>query len=441
LEEENFVFVGELTMKILVVGSGGREHTLVWKLASSPMVKKLFAAPGNAGMAEQAECVDIKVEDLSGLADFAQKNTIDLTVVGPELPLTLGIVDEFEKRNLKILGPSKLAAEIEGSKVFAKQFMKKYHIPTASFKIFDQPEAASDFVKSSPMPLVIKADGLAAGKGAIIVEDTQSALATIKKIMVDKVFGEAGSRIVVEDFLEGEELTVLAFTDGETTVPMLSSQDHKKIFDGDSGPNTGGMGAYAPATVADEKMIKRIFDEVLEPTVSGMKMEGRTFKGILYAGMMMTELGPKVMEFNCRFGDPEAQVILPLLKSDLAEIFLSMIDGELSLQEVEWSDDFAVCVVLASAGYPGKYEKGKKIFGLAKARLTKEVLIFHAGTRKEKDRIFTNGGRVLGITATDKSMEKAIEKAYAAADKIEFEGMQYRKDIGHKALPGKKRIW
>jgi phosphoribosylamine--glycine ligase len=428
-------------MKILVVGSGGREHTLVWKLALSPIVKKLFAAPGNAGMAEQAECVDIKVEDLSNLADFAQRNSIDLTVVGPELPLTLGIVDEFEKRGLKILGPSKLAAEIEGSKVFAKQFMKKYHIPTASFKIFDKAEEASDFVKLSPMPLVIKADGLAAGKGAVIVEDIQSALATIKKIMVDKAFGEAGSRIVVEDFLEGEELTVLAFTDGETTVPMLSSQDHKKIFDGDSGPNTGGMGAYAPATIADDKMMKRIFDEVLEPTVSGMKREGRTFKGILYAGLMITELGPKVMEFNCRFGDPETQVILPMLKSDLAEIFMSMIDGELSLQEVEWSDDFAVCVVLASAGYPGKYEKGKKIFGLAKARLMKEVLIFHAGTRKERDRIFTNGGRVLGVTAMDKSMEKAIEKAYAAADKIEFEGVQYRKDIGHKALPGRKRLW
>jgi phosphoribosylamine--glycine ligase len=289
--------------------------------------------------------------------------------------------------------------------------------------------------------LVIKADGLAAGKGAVIVEDTQSALSTIKRIMVDKVFDEAGSRIVVEDFLEGDELTVLAFTDGETTVPMLSSQDHKKIFDGDRGPNTGGMGAYAPTTIADDKMMKRIFDEVLEPTVSGMKSEERTFKGILYAGLMITELGPKVMEFNCRFGDPETQVILPLLKSDLAEIFLSMIDGELSLQEVEWSDDFAVCVVLASAGYPGKYEKGKKIFGLAKARLTKEVLIFHAGTRGERDKIYTNGGRVLGVTATDKSMEKAIEKAYAAADKIEFEGVQYRKDIGHRALPGRKRLW
>lgn len=428
-------------MRMLIVGGGGREHALVWKLRSSPLVKKLFAVPGNAGMAQAAQCVDISAENLTGLADFAQRNSIDLTVVGPELPLTRGIVDEFEKRNLKILGPSKAAAEIEGSKVFAKQFMKKYHIPTASFKIFESPDEASDFVKSSEMPLVIKADGLAAGKGAVVVEDTASALSTIKKMMVDKIFGEAGSRVVVEDFLEGEEVTVLAFTDGESTVPMLSSQDHKKIFDQDRGPNTGGMGAYAPAAIADDKMIKRVSDEILEPAVEGLKREERAFKGILYAGLMITELGPKVMEFNCRFGDPETQVILPLLKSDLAEIFFSIVDGELSLQEVEWADDFAVCVVLASAGYPGKYEKGKEIFGLSKARLMEDVVIFHAGTRGRGDRVFTNGGRVLGVTATDKSMENAIQKAYSAVSKIEFEGVQYRKDIGHRAFPGKKRVW
>ena len=428
-------------MRILVVGGGGREHTLVWKLASSPLVDKLFAAPGNAGMAELAECVDIKVEDLTRLADFAQKNSVDLTVVGPELPLTLGIVDEFEKRNLKILGPTKLAAEIEGSKVFAKEFMKKYHIPTASFKIFDNPEEASNFVRSSDLPLVIKADGLAAGKGAVIVESTSSALSTIKKIMVDKIFGEAGSRIVVEDFLEGEEVTVLAFTDGETIFPMSSSQDHKKIFEGNRGPNTGGMGAYAPTTMVEDRMMWRIHNEILEPAVNGLKREGKTFKGILYAGLMITDIGPKVMEFNCRFGDPETQVILPLLKSDLAEIFLSIVDGELSLQEVEWNDNFAVCVVLASAGYPGKYEKDKEIRGLNRAKQTEDVLIFHAGTKKQKGGIFTNGGRVLGVTATDKSMEKAIQKAYSAVDKIEFEGMQYRKDIGNRAIRVKKRLW
>ncbi len=427
-------------MKILVVGGGGREHTLVWKLASSPLVDKVFAAPGNAGIAELAECVDIRVDHLTRLADFAQRNSVDLTVVGPEVPLTLGIVDEFEKRGLKILGPNRSAAEIEGSKVFAKQFMKKHHIPTASFKIFDKPEEASDFIRSSEMPLVIKADGLAAGKGAIIVEDTRSALSTIQKIMVDKIFGGAGSRVVVEDFLEGEELTVLAFTDGKSVFPMLLSQDHKKIFDGDRGPNTGGMGAYAPTTVADDRMMKRIYDEVLEPTVAGLEREGRTFKGILYAGLILTEMGPKVMEFNCRFGDPETQVILPLLKTDLAEIFSSIIDGELSLQDVEWSDNFAVCIVLASAGYPGKYEKDKEISGLRKAKQMEDVLIFHAGTRRQKDRVFTSGGRVLGVTATDQSMDDAIHKAYSAAKKIEFEGMQYRKDIGHRATGAKKRF-
>lgn len=428
-------------MRILVVGGGGREHTLVWKLASSPLVDKLFAAPGNAGMAELAECIDIKVEDLGRLADFAEKNSVNLTVVGPELPLTLGIVDEFERRDLKILGPTKSAAEIEGSKVFAKEFMKKYHIPTASFKIFDNPDQASDFVRSSDLPLVIKADGLAAGKGAVIVEDVSSALSTIRKMMVEKTFGQAGSRVVVEDFLKGEEITILAFTDGQTISPTVSSQDHKKIFDGDRGPNTGGMGAYAPTIIVDDRMMRRIYDEILEPTVAGLAKEGRTFRGILYAGLMITDRGPKVMEFNCRFGDPETQVILPILRSDLAEIFLSMVDGELSLQEVEWNDNFAVCVVLASAGYPGKYERDKEISGLNRAKQMEDVLIFQAGTKKLGGRTFTNGGRVLGVTTTDKRMEKTIQKAYSAVDKIEFEGMQYRKDIGQRAIRVKKRLW
>ncbi len=428
-------------MKIMVIGSGGREHAMVWKLSLSPLIDKLYAAPGNAGMADLAECVDIKANDLTRLADFAQNNSIDLTVVGPELPLTLGIVDEFEKRKLKILGPTKSAAEIEGSKVFAKEFMQKYHIPTASFKVFDNPNQASDFVKSSELPLVIKADGLAAGKGVVVVEDEPLALSTIQKMMVEKVFGDAGSRIVVEDFLEGEEITILAFTDGETILPMLSSQDHKRIFDGDRGPNTGGMGAYAPTTIVDDRMMKTISEEILEPTLAGLKKEGRLFKGILYAGLMLTERGPKVMEFNCRFGDPETQVILPLLKSDLAEIFLSIVDGELSLEDVEWDDRFAVCVVVASGGYPEKYEGDKEIFGLSKARLMEDVLVFHAGTKRQKDRIFTNGGRVLGVTAIDSGMENAIQKAYMAIDKIRMDGMQYRKDIGHKATWVKKAPW
>ena len=419
-------------MKILVVGSGGREHALVWKLHSSPLVKKICAAPGNGGISKLAECVQIASEDLVGLADFAEKNSIDLTVVGPELPLTLGIVDEFEKRNLGIFGPTKMAAMIEGSKVFAKEFMKKYHIPTASFKVFERPNEAIDFVKSSDMPLVIKADGLAAGKGVLIIEDIKSGISAVQKIMVEKIFKDAGNKVVIEDFLEGEEATILAFTDGKTILSMPSSQDHKKIYDRDRGPNTGGMGAYAPTTIIDDRMTKRIYDEILEPTIVGLKREGKIFKGILYAGLMLTERGPKVMEFNCRFGDPETQVILPLLKSDLAEILMSIVEGDLSFEEVEWRDDFAVCVVLASAGYPDKYEKGKQIFGLDKIGDAEDVFIFHAGTKQERGRLITNGGRVLGVTAVDKNVEKAIRKAYDTVEKIRFDGVQFRRDIGYR---------
>lgn len=425
-------------MKVLVVGSGGREHALVWKLHSSPLVKKIYVAPGNAGISKLAECVQIASEDLAGLAGFAERNSIDLTVVGPELPLTLGIVDEFKKRNLSIFGPTKKAAEIEGSKVFAKEFMKKHHIPTASFRIFDKQDEALDFVKSSDMPLVIKADGLAAGKGAVIIEDVNTGISAIQKIMVEKIFKDAGNRVVVEDFLEGEEATILAFTDGKTILPMPSSQDHKKIYNGNRGPNTGGMGAYAPAPIVDDRKMRRIYDEILEPTIVGMEQEGRTFKGVLYAGLMLTDRGPKVMEFNCRFGDPETQVILPLLKSDLVEIFMSIIEGDLSLQEVEWTDDFAVCVILASAGYPGKYEKGKEIFGLEKAEQVENIVIFHAGTKKIGPRFFTNGGRVLGVTAVDKTVEKAIHKAYVSVDKIKFDGVQFRRDIGYRVRRVKK---
>ena len=424
-------------MKIMVVGSGGREHALVWKLHSSSRVKKMYAAPGNAGISKLAECVEIQSEDLAGLADFAKRNSIDLTVVGPELPLTLGIVDEFEKKDLGVFGPSKAAAMIEGSKAFAKEFMKKYHIPTASFKVFEKPDEAIDFVKSSDMPLVIKADGLAAGKGAFITEDVNSGISAVQKIMVEKTFGDAGNRVVVEDFLEGEEVTILAFADGKTILPMPSSQDHKKIYDGDRGPNTGGMGAYAPAPIVDDRMMKCIYDEILEPTVLGLEREGRPFKGILYAGLVLTARGPKVMEFNCRFGDPETQVVLPLLKSDLAEILMSIVEGELSLEEVEWTEDFAVCVILASAGYPGKYEKGKEIFGLGKAEGAKDVLIFHAGTKKDRQKLLTNGGRVLGVTALGRDVEEAIGKAYGAVEKINFNGVQFRRDIGYRVRRAK----
>ena len=419
-------------MKILIVGGGGREHAIAWKLSQSPLVNKIYAAPGNAGIANLGDCVEISSEDITGLTDFALRNTINLTVVGPELPLTLGIVDEFEKRNLKIFGPKKEAALIEGSKGFAKEFMKKYHIPTASFKIFEQKEEAIDFARSSEFPLVIKTDGLAAGKGAFVVEDLKSAEEVLEKVMGEKIFGEAGNRAVVEDFLTGEEVTVLAFTDGKTILPMVSSQDHKRIYDGDRGPNTGGMGAYSPTLMVNDKMIKKITEEILEPTIFGLNREGRVYKGVLYAGMMITELGPKVIEFNCRFGDPETQVILPLLESDLAEIFFSIVEEELELQDVKWKDGSAVCVVLASGGYPDKYEKGKEIFGLNKVG-NSDIMIFHAGTKKAGDKIVTNGGRVLGVTAFDTTMEGALGKAYSSIDKIKFAGMHYRHDIGYRA--------
>src|SRR3990170_3021556 len=395
-------------MKILVVGSGGREHAIAWKLSQSPLVKKIYACPGNAGIASLGDCIEISAEDIKGLADFAEKNSIDLTVVGPEQPLILG------------------------SKGFAKEFMKRYHIPTASFKIFEQKEEAIDFVRSSEFPLVIKADGLAAGKGAFVVEDLKSAEDAVEKVMVQKIFGEAGSRLVVEDFLTGEEVTILAFTDGRTVLPMVSSQDHKRIYDGDRGPNTGGMGAYAPTLIVNEKIMKKITEEILEPAILGLNKEGRVFKGVLYAGLMITEMGPKVIEFNCRFGDPETQVVLPLLESDLAEIFLSIVEEELDLQDVKWKEGSAVCVVLASGGYPDKYEKGKEIFGLNRVG-NSNVLVFHAGTKKAGNRIVTNGGRVLGVTAFDQTMEGALGKAYSAVDKIRFDGMQYRHDIGYRA--------
>jgi len=419
-------------MKILVVGGGGREHAIAWKLSQSPLVKKIYACPGNAGIASLGDCVEISSEDVKGLADFAEKNLIDLTVVGPEQPLILGIVDEFERRKLKIFGPKKEAALIEGSKGFAKEFMKRYHIPTASVKIFEKKEEALDFIRSSEFPLVIKADGLAAGKGALVVEDLKAAEEAIEKVMVQKVFGEAGNRVVVEDFLTGEEVTILAFTDGKTIVPMVSSQDHKRIYDGDRGPNTGGMGAYAPTLIVNDKMMRKIVEEILEPVIFGLNREGRVFKGVLYAGLMITEIGPKVIEFNCRFGDPETQVVLPLLESDLAEIFLSIVEEELDLQDVKWKEGSAVCVVLASGGYPDKYEKGKEIFGLNKVA-NSNVIVFHAGTKRAGNRILTNGGRVLGIAASDQTMEGALARAYAAVDKIKFDGMQYRHDIGYRA--------
>jgi phosphoribosylamine--glycine ligase len=430
-------------MRVLVVGSGGREHTLVWKLSQSPLVNKIYAAPGNGGISLLAECVDIAVDNFEELADFAQKNNIDLTVVGPELPLVLGIVDLFQEKGLKIFGPTKKAAQIEGSKSFAKEFMRKYHIPTGAFRIFTDKNEAVDFVNSANYPLVIKADGLAAGKGVIIAEDKNSAMDAIEKIMIDKIFAEAGAKLVIEELLVGEEVTILAFTDGKTIIPMVPSRDHKRAYDGDTGPNTGGMGAVAPTTIVNERKMQKIYDEILAPTISGLEMEGCLFKGILYAGLIMNEVGPKVLEYNCRFGDPETQVVLPLLKNDLMEIFLSIIDGDLDLEKIEWEQKFAVCVVLASGGYPDKYEKNIEIFGLNKLEKEKsrDVQIFHAGTRRSVDRFFTTGGRVLGITCLDENMEKAIKRCYAAIEYIKFKGMHFRRDIGYKVSGLKKEFY
>jgi len=420
-------------MKILVVGSGGREHALVWKLKSSPLVRKIYVAPGNAGIAMTAETVNIKADDLNGLARFAEEKKIDLTVVGPELPLTLGIVDEFEKRGLRIFGPSRKASEIEGSKAFAKEFMRKNHIPTASFRIFDNKDDALDFVKTAAYPLFIKASGLAAGKGAIKASDSKDGIRIIEQMMGEKIFGTAGNRVIIEDCLEGRELTVMAFTDGKTIIPMLSSQDHKPVHDGDRGPNTGGMGAYCPTTIVHDQMMKTIREQILEPAVYGLEKEGRLYKGILYAGLMITSVGPKVIEFNCRFGDPETQAVLPLLESDLADIFIAIVDGNLNIIEPVWKKDAAVCVVMASRGYPQKAETGQKINGIRTYRENRAYL-FHAGTRRENNTWYTAGGRVLGVTAVNKDIRAAQKAAYATVGKIKFEGAHYRRDIGWQAL-------
>ncbi|TCK06326.1 phosphoribosylamine--glycine ligase [Phorcysia thermohydrogeniphila] len=420
-------------MKVLVVGSGGREHALAWKLAQSPLVKKVFGAPGNPGIAKIGECVNIPVTDIKALAEFAEKEGIDLTVVGPEAPLVAGIVDEFEKRGLKIFGPTKAAAQLEGSKAFAKEMMRKYGVPTADFRVFDNPEEAKAYIKEKGAPIVVKADGLAAGKGVTVAKTVEEAIEAVEKIMVEKVFGEAGNKVVIEDCLVGEEASYLVVTDGERFIPLATSQDHKQVFDGDKGPNTGGMGAYSPAPVLSPEMEKEVQEKVIKPILKGMREEGHPFKGILYAGLMITEEGPKVLEFNVRFGDPEAQVILRRLKTDLVEVFNSVIDGKL-IDELSWIPETAICVVLASKGYPGKYEKGKEITGIEEAEKLDNVVIFHAGTAVKDGRVVTNGGRVLNVTALGKDIVEARENVYRAIEKVHFDGMHYRKDIGLKAL-------
>jgi phosphoribosylamine--glycine ligase len=421
-------------MKVLVVGSGGREHAVAWKISQSTRVEKVFAAPGNDGFGDIAESVSIKSEDFPRLADFVDKYKIDFTVVGPELPLTLGIVDKFEEWGFKIFGPSKGAAEIEGSKAFAKEFMKKHHIPTGDYKIFTDRNKAIKYLRDRGAPVVIKASGLAAGKGVTVAKDIETAFQAVDHIMVEQIFGKAGTEIVIEEYLEGEEVTILAFTDGKTVLPLLPSQDHKPLLDGDHGPNTGGMGAYAPAPIVGEEMLSRIEGEILKPVVMGLADEGRSYKGVLYAGLIMTGDGPKVIEFNCRFGDPEAQAILPLLNIDLMDVITAVSEGRLEHIELNESNRAAACVVLASKGYPGSYDKGIVIEGLEDVSKLEDVILFHAGTRSEDQKYLTNGGRVLGVTGLGDGLEEAIQTAYSAVEKIQFEGMYYRKDIGAKGL-------
>jgi len=420
-------------IKVLIIGSGGREHAIAWKIKQSPMVREIFIAPGNAGTAKIGNNIDIKAEDLKGLLNFALKEKIDLTIVGPETPLALGIVDLFEKHKLKIFGPSKKAAKIESSKIFAKYFMKKFKIPTANFKVFSNYFEAENYLKKSSFPIVLKADGLAGGKGVIVSTDFEEAKKGLKELMIDKKFGSAGKRVVIEEYLSGQEISAICLTDGFFVLPLLPAQDHKAIFDNDKGPNTGGMGAYAPVPFVNKKLYNEIVEKILKPAVLGMKKIGRLYKGVLYAGLMLTQEGPKVLEFNCRFGDPETQPQMMLLKSDLVDLMFGCIEGNLEKKKLSWHKGYSVCVVLASKGYPGDYEKGFEIKGLER-KLPPNLQIFHAGTKLEGDKVLTQGGRVLGVTSLASSLKLAIKKAYFAIKKIDFENKYFRKDIGAKGL-------
>ena len=419
-------------MRILIIGSGGREHALAWKLSQSPKVEKMYCIPGNPGISALAECVALPIDNNEGLAAFAQAQHIDLTVVGPEVPLANGIVDVFTAKGLRIFGPPQKAAQIESSKAFAKELMKKYNIPTAGFEVFTDAKKAKEYIKEQGAPIVVKADGLAAGKGVIVAMSEKEALEAVDSIMCDQAFGQAGAQVVIEEFLTGEEASLLAFTDGKTIVPMIAAQDHKRVYDGDEGPNTGGMGAYAPAPVITEDVRQKVLKEILEPVIQAMEKEGCPYSGCLYLGLIMTEKGPKVIEFNARFGDPETQVVLPLLDSDLVTVMEACIDKNLEETPVVWKKEAAVCVVLAAGGYPGKYRTGDVISGLEEAHSV-GVQVFHAGTAKQDEQIVTNGGRVLGVTAAADSIMAALEVVYNGITKIQFADMHYRKDIAYKA--------
>lgn len=418
-------------MKVLVVGSGGREHAIIRKLKESKLVSEIYAAPGNGGISADAECVNIKATDIDAMIDFAVKNQIEFAVVAPDDPLVLGMVDAFEKAGIKTFGPNKAAAILEGSKVFSKELMKKYHIPTAKYEVFDDPNRAIEYIRSeNTYPTVIKADGLALGKGVIIAEDFAQAEQAVRSMMEDKIFGESGSHIVIEEFLTGPEVSVLAFTDSKTVKPMISSKDHKRVYDNDKGLNTGGMGTIAPNPYYTDEIAEICMKEIFLPTIHAMVTEGRPFKGCLYFGLMITPNGPKVIEYNCRFGDPETQVVLPLLKTDLMEIFLAVSEERLSELDIQWDKGAAACVVMASGGYPQKYQTGLPITGLDKNGQTSAATIYHAGTKKENDAYLTAGGRVLGVTATGENLEAALSTAYDAVKQISFDGCHYRTDIG-----------
>ncbi len=421
-------------MKILIVGSGGREHALAWKISKSPRVRKIYCAPGNAGISEIAECVPISAEDLDALASFAADNSVDLTVVGPEAPLAAGIVDRFEKKGLKIFGPSRKAAEIESSKSFAKRIMQRYEIPAARGKVFTRFEAACEYVYKTSPPVVVKADGLAAGKGAVVCRDRQAALDALDAMMKKEAFGAAGRKVVIEECLSGEEASFIAFTDGRNLLPLPASQDHKAVYDGDQGPNTGGMGAYSPAPLVDAVMRQKIMDEVMEPAVRAMAEEGRVYKGVLYAGLMIERDRVKVVEFNARFGDPEAQPLLMRIKSDIVPALEASVDGGLDKCSLEVDDRAAVCVIMAAEGYPGSYSKGMAVSGLDSVRRMRDVEAFHSGTALKDGRVVSSGGRVLGVTALGDDISRAVDRAYSAASKISWKGVHYRRDIGRKAL-------
>jgi phosphoribosylamine--glycine ligase len=420
-------------MKILVIGNGGREHALVWKLAQSPRVAKLFCAPGNAGIADLAECVSIAATDIPSLAAFAAGERIDLTIVGPEAPLCTGIVDIFQTCGLRIFGPNQRAAQLEGSKVFTKQLLLKYNVPTAPAAIFDDADAARAHLRKVGAPIVVKADGLAAGKGVIVASSVEEAEQAVAEIMDKKVFGAAGARIVVEECLRGEELSVMALVDGQSFRTLASAQDHKRALDGDCGPNTGGMGAYSPTPVLDKKLDVEVA-EIFRRTLAGLQAEGIEYRGVLYAGLMITERGPQVLEFNCRFGDPETQVVLPRLESDLVDAVEATIDGSLDRWQPAWKPEAAVCVVMAAAGYPGPYDRGQPIAGLKQAANSDKVCVFHAGTRRTDDgRTVTDGGRVLGVTGVGNTIESAARRAYEAVEQIHFDGAHFRRDIAARA--------